>query len=386
MSGVLGDIAESIEDLQDIAAEEDSVEGVSEDESEEASSETDVEQEESTSDDDNLSSEDEEGAEGDLDSDEPDSDDSGEEGQDSTTSKDKTPGEDDSGTDEELDEGDVDPFIPVKVDGVESEVPLSEIIATYQKNKAADSRLQQAQKSLQTADFFYKKLQAVEESGLAGMPMPMQSLIQILAGRHNGDLALAQKELNTVILPRYVQALKQFEENPDLLNVKWKRYSLDEKERELVRKQEELDQKTQKAELDRKVAAVEPVFQRLLKDHGVDFQSPEALRVGKIILGKLVDGQSVTKEVIEAEVRKVSSDLEVLLQRKLESLSPEQLEKLNPKLGKAVTKLYAKRAKKAQATKGQQAGSESPTKPRRRKPEAQEFYDDIEGLPKAPIR
>jgi len=287
------------------------------------------------------------------------------------------------GESEEDDSEDIDPLIPVKINGVESDKPLSEVVAGYQKVEAADENFRKGSELMKTAEAFFGQFQRVQEYAEGGVPRPLYALIKAMAPACGG-LAAAQRFLNTQLLPAYVQAQKQLAEMPGGADTFWINQDHEATRLQLAQERERTQAEIKKLELDRNINHVAGLLGRALSSHGITAEHPDANKVWGNLLARLSKGDTLTYNDVHAETTKIVSEGRRSVQDRLRSLTAEELEELSPDLAKKLLKRKVAQIKQSRPTKKGSAAEKGrtirPTKPRRRTTPGREYVDSIEDL------
>jgi len=295
---------------------------------------------------------------------------------------------------DELTEEDLDPAITVKVNGVESDVPLSELIVGYQKVVAADERFREAAALKKEAETERNQTKAVmaqfqdfRNPGVGGMPRPFQAIFQLMAPMFGGDYVRAQQYFNEVPLQQYLKVAIDQHGQPGSMEIAWREFKLQEDQRAFQSEKEKTDAEKREIAVRQRMTNSEPNFLKALHDSGLHTNSPEAEEARKILVGRIVAGETITYDQAAEVLKETSTGLEGLLKRRLEAITAEDIEKLSPSIGKQLTERYVARIKKARTTEGGKTGKQkrkklSPTKSQRSQPRGQKVYDTIEDLTK----
>lgn len=280
-------------------------------------------------------------------------------------------------------EADIDPLIPMKVNGVESELPLSEVVARAQKVEAATENFRKGSELMKTAEAFFVQFQQVQGFAEGGVPRPLYALIKAMAPACGG-LAQAQRELNTRILPAYVQSQKQLAEMPGGADSFWVNQDHAATRLQLEQERERTQAEIKKLELDRNINHAAGLLGRALGAHGLKADHPDANRIWDNLLARLSSGDTLTYDDVHAETTKIVSEGRRSVQDRLKNLTVEELEELHPDLAKQLLKRKVAQIQKSRPTKKGAAAEKGrtirPTKPRRRTAPGQEYVESIDDL------
>lgn len=269
-------------------------------------------------------------------------------------------------------------LVTLKAYGEERQYPFGEVKMLAQKGLAADMKWREADQMIKTAEGFFDRLSNVKSTGIGGMPLPFQTLLQALARQHfKGSMAQAQEYLHNELLPAYVDSQSRFSDHPELRDMQWQRYDIEQREARILREERRQAQIAKDLQVQRGIDTWGPVLQAELSAVNIDRQSPEGKKAANFLLGKIYDGDKISTDTIKQLVAQAAKDLEDLARQKLSRLTPAEIKRLNPELSAQLLKEYSEQVRRARPTvRGKAKPSTKPPR-RTREPGYVDTLDEL---------